>query len=175
MTQAKPPATFTYFAYGSNMLTRRLTAKSRAPSAKRVATGFVEGRRLTFDKVSQDGSGKCDAELTGERTDRVYGVVFEIAESERRPLGEAEGLGKGYKEEMVKVITPAGEAEHITYIATKKEAALRPYHWYKALTVSGAVEHALPKDYIEWIRTLESVEDPKPKRRAENEALLFAS
>jgi len=175
MTQIKPPATFTYFAYGSNMLTRRLTAKARAPSAKRVATGFVEGRRLTFDKVSRDGSGKCDAEPTGEKTDRVYGVVFEILEAERKSLREAEGLGKGYKEEMVKVITPGGEAEHMAYIATDKEPALRPYHWYKALTVAGAVEHGLPEDYIEWMRTVESVEDPKPERRTENEALLFAS
>jgi cation transport regulator ChaC len=113
--------------------------------------------------------------FTGVKTDRVYGVIFEIAESERKQLGEAEGLGKGYKEEMVKVITSEGETEHMTYIATEKEPALRPYRWYKVLTVTGAVEHALPSDYIEWIRTVESVEDPNPKRRADNEALLFIS
>lgn len=175
MNQAKPPATFTYFAYGSNMLTRRLTASDRAPSAKRVATGFIEGRRLTFDKTSQDGSGKCDAELTGDKKVRVYGVVFEIAEAERKALGKAEGLDKGYKEEMVKVVTESGEAEHMTYIATRKESALRPYRWYKALAIAGAIEHGLPKDYIEWIRTVESVEDPNAERRAKNEALLFAS
>lgn len=175
MSKPPLPATFTYFAYGSNMLTRRLTASDRAPSAKRVATGFVEGRRLTFDKASQDGSGKCDAEFTGTKTDRVYGIIFEIAASEREALGKAEGLGNGYKEEMVNVVTPSGEAEHMTYIATRKEPALRPYHWYKALTVAGAVEHGLPNDYIEWIRTIESTEDSKAERRAKNEALLFAS
>lgn len=157
------------------MLTCRLTARNRAPSAKPIATGFVEGRRLTFDKLSQDGTGKCDAELTGEKTDRVYGVLFEIATSEREALGKAEGLNKGYKEEMVTVVTATGAAQHMTYIATKKEPALRPYHWYKALTVAGAIEHRLPTEYVEWLRTIESTEDPNPKRRAENEALLFAS
>jgi gamma-glutamylcyclotransferase len=175
MSTVKPTRSFTYFAYGSNMLTRRLTAEDRAPSAKRVATGYVVGRRLTFDKVSQDASGKCDAEHTDVTTDRVYGVVFEIAESERQALGVAEGLNKGYEEKMVNVVTQSGVAAHMAYIATKKEPTLRPYRWYKALTIAGAVEHDLPKDYIEWIRTIEAVEDPKAERRDKNEALLLAS
>ncbi len=51
---------------------------------------------------------------------------------------------------------------------------MRPYHWYKALVVAGAVEHNLPKNYVEWLRVFESTEDPDAYRRAENEALLFA-
>jgi hypothetical protein len=43
------PETFLCFAYGSNMLTRRLAA--RTPSAVAVGTAYVEGYRLTFDKV----------------------------------------------------------------------------------------------------------------------------
>jgi hypothetical protein len=46
--------TLLYFAYGSKMLTRRLTA--RTPSAVVVGNSYVEGYRLTFDKVSTDGS-----------------------------------------------------------------------------------------------------------------------
>lgn len=157
------------------MLTRRLTAADRAPSAKPIGIGYVEGRRLTFDKVSQDGSGKCDAEATGRNTDRVYGVIFEIALTDRAALGKAEGLGKGYAEESIEVVTVSGKVQLETYIATKKELVLRPYHWYKAITVAGAVEHGLPKDYVEWLRAFESIEDPNVERRAKNEALLFAS
>ena len=50
--------TFLYFAYGSNMFTRRL--KERTPSVAVADTGFVEGHRLAFDKVSRDGSGKAN-------------------------------------------------------------------------------------------------------------------
>lgn len=169
------PTTFQYFAYGSNMLTRRLTATDRAPSAKAIEIGYVEGRRLTFNKVSQDGSGKCDAEATGKTTDRVYGVIFEIALTDRAVLGKAEGLGKGYVEERVEVVTVQRKVQIETYIATKKELVLRPYHWYKAITVAGAVEHELPKYYVEWLRAFESIEDQNLERRAKNEALLFAS
>jgi hypothetical protein len=56
--------TFLYFAYGSNMLTRRLTLPARAPSAVCAGTGYVECHRLAFDKVSRDGSGKADIEAT---------------------------------------------------------------------------------------------------------------
>src|SRR5436309_10854406 len=86
---------FLYFAYGSNMLTRRLTA--RTPSAAAVGTGFVEGYRLSFDKVSSDGSGKCDIEPTSNPADRVYGVVFTIADAEAGALDDAEGLDRGYR------------------------------------------------------------------------------
>lgn len=167
--------TFQYFAYGSNMLTRRLISTDRAPSAKAVGVGYVECRRLSFSKVSQDGSGKCDAEVTGKKTDRVYGVIFEIALTDKATLNDAEGLGKGYAEESVDVVTGSSNVQAMTYIATKKEPVLRPYHWYKAITVAGAVEHGLPKDYVEWLRAFESIEDPNKERRAKNEALLFVS
>ena len=167
--------TFHYFAYGSNMLTRRLKSPERAPSAVFVDTGFIARRRLTFDKLSQDGSGKCDAEETGNESDRVYGVIFEINRADEPDLDEAEALGKGYKKDTVEVTTTETTVFAQTYIATRKERALRPYHWYKALVVAGAAEHGLPNCYVEWLRVFESTEDPKPKRRAKNEALLFAS
>ena len=162
-----------YFAYGSNMLSRRLMA--RVPSAIAVGVGYASGRRLTFDKVSTDGSGKCDIEPTQSPTDRVYGVLFEISLAERARLDEAEGLGKGYREERVDVVTPCGTRQALAYVATAKEPALTPYHWYKALVVAGATEHRLPDPYVEWLRTVESKQDPKPNRRAENEPLLFGS
>ncbi len=165
--------TIVYFAYGSNMLSRRLRTPDRAPSAVAVGTGFVQGRRLTFDKVSSDGSGKCDIEDTGNPSDRAYGVVFKIGAAEKPNLDRAEGLGRGYREELVKVVTSEGTSDAVTYVATAKEPALRPYHWYKALVVAGAVEHCLPSDYIEWLRTIHSQPDPNAQRCAQNESLLF--
>ena len=167
-------ARFLYFAYGSNMFTRRLTA--RTPSAIAVGIGYIAGHRLTFDKVSKDGSGKCDAEATGRAGDRTHGVLFEISSSEKPQLDRFEGLNQGYREEKVRVVTSAGGArEAVTYVATSKDPALFPYDWYKALVIAGAVEHGLPDPYIEWLRTFHSQADPDAKRRAENKALLFAS
>ena len=164
-----------YFAYGSNMLTKRLHAANRAPSAVAVGIGFVNGRRLTFDKVSSDGAGKCDIEASGNSACRVYGVLFELAESDKPQLDRAEGLGKGYREENVEVVTSSGLRNAFTYVATAKNPTLVPYHWYKDLVLAGATEHDLPEAYIERLRTFDSKFDPDNKRRAENELLLFES
>lgn len=156
------------------MLLRRL--RQRTPSATFVNTGYVSCRRLTFDKVSRDGSGKCDIESTSNQTDRVYGVLFEVSSSEKLALDKAEGSGNGYDQQEILVNNADGEAHTaITYIATHKEPAMWPYHWYKALVIAGAVEHHLPTAYIEWIRTFDSKADPNAKRRAGNESLLFSS
>jgi gamma-glutamylcyclotransferase len=108
-----------YFAYGSNMLSRRLRA--RVPSAMPIAKGFVSEHRLTFDKVSIDGSGKCDTEKTGVPKDRVYGVVYKIDGTDKPALDRAEGLGNGYAEKCVEVVTDGGTVLAKAYYATRKK------------------------------------------------------
>ena len=172
---AKGAAKIICFAYGSNMLSSRMCAPNRVPSAKPFKTGYIEGYRLTFDKASKkDGSGKCDAELTQSDKDRVYGVLYTIERSEKHKLDEAEGLHHGYEEKDVDVITANGVKTAVMYYATSKDPSLKPYHWYKALVVAGAVEHELPFPYVEWLRTIESVQDQDAARRIEHERLLSA-
>lgn len=158
------------------MLTRRLCAPERAPSARRENIGYVEGYRLTFDKLSQGTryrSGKCDMERTGIATDRVWGVLFSIETAHEGALDFAEGSGEGYRKDRdIMVVTPSGTRVATAYIATAKDPSVRPYHWYKGLVVAGAEEHRLPPPYIEWLRTFESQPDPAVQRRADNEALL---
>lgn len=161
------------FAYGSNMLSRRMRAADRVPSASPRGIGYITGHRLTFDKVSRrDGSGKCDAEHTGDDGDRVYGVLYSVKEAEKPNLDRAEGLGNGYDEKVVEVVAARGEKQATIYYATSKDASLKPYHWYKAYVVSGAVEHGLPFAYVEWLRTVESQQDPDLARRRSEERAL---
>jgi gamma-glutamylcyclotransferase len=162
--------TFLYFAYGSNMLTRRLTA--RTPSAVALGSAYVEGYRLSFNKVSTDGSGKCDIEATGNAADRVWGVLYRIAIAEAADLDDAEGLGRGYRKGEVEAVAASTKTPAAAYFAAEKDTSRLPYHWYKAFVVAGATEHALPPDYIAALRAVASQEDPKASRRAKNEALL---
>jgi hypothetical protein len=162
--------TFLYFAYGSNMLSRRL--RERTPSAVAVGTGYVCGRHLTFDKDGSDGSGKCDMEPTSSQSDRVHGVLYRVDLGEKQLLDEAEGLGESYSEEHVRVVTSDGECRALAYVAIRKETDLHPYGWYKALVVAGAIEHELPVEYVERLRSVESKPDPDGSRRARNEALI---
>jgi gamma-glutamylcyclotransferase len=127
---------------------------------------------LTFDKVSSDGSGKCDAEKTALSEERVYGVVYRMDDSEKPALDRAEGLHQGYGEKCVTVITVSGPVTVSAYYATNKDKSLKPYHWYKKLVLAGAREHSLPADYVEGIETVESVKDPDDARCARERMIL---
>ena len=77
-----------YFAYGSNLLLARLG--ERTPSARRIERGRLSAHRLCWHKRGTlDGSGKCDAFLTGNTADLVWGALFEIADIERARLDAA--------------------------------------------------------------------------------------
>jgi hypothetical protein len=145
------------------MLTARL--RERVPSATAIGVGELLGHALRWDKRSwRDGSGKCDAEATGAQNDVVWGAVFELDPKDKPALDQAEGLGAGYMEKAVNVMTEAGPVTAVTYYATDKDTSLRPYRWYKALVIAGAREHGLPPSYRSRLELVVTVSDPDPAR-----------
>lgn len=135
---------FLYFAYGSNMLTRRLRAARRAPSAVAIGVGYVPGHRLTFDTVStgkRQSSGTCDMEATGDATDRLYGVLFSISKTDEKSLDREEGLDRGYRKKHDRCLHRHRHQTSGRVHATQKDPTSRPYHWYKEFVVRGAEEH----------------------------------
>lgn len=152
------------FSYGSNMSRRRLQA--RVPSARFVAVAALPEHRMVFHKRSRaDGSAKCDAEYTGNPDDRVIGIVWDIAASEKGELDRVEGLGFGYDEKIVEVITGQGERLSTQiYVATDVDPALTPYRWYWEHVRIGARENRFPAEYVAWIERVTVAEDPEPER-----------
>lgn len=90
-------------------------------------------------------------------TDVVCGVLFDIDCAEKADLDRVEGLGVGYLEWEVPVVTERGERMAWTYVAKADQVnpALRPEAWYKAHVLRGAREHRLPKHYVEMIERVE--------------------
>ena len=159
-----------YFSYGSNMSSRRLAR--RVASARFVAVARLPGHELRFHKIGRDGSGKCDVLLTGDHGSLVYGVVFDIPTREKSILDGYEGLGAGYDEKRVSLLTDGGEElRALTYYATRIDPALRPFHWYRNHVLAGAREHGLPADYIAGIEALVTIADPDPARHALESAI----
>lgn len=158
--------TFLNFAYGSNMLTRRL--RERVPSAQPIAVAVLTGYELRWHKVSQDGSGKCDVVQVNAPQAKVVGVVYEILSSEKAALDAAEGLGNGYAEKQVVLETEGGEVHAQTYYATNIESSQVPYAWYKALVVAGAKEHGLPDEYVSAIEAVAANADANASRAEKN-------
>ena len=167
-------AVLKYFAYGSNLCSRRL--RERTPSEAVVAVARLEGHVLRFHKVGyRDGSGKCNAFATGRPTDHLWGAVFAIDPVEKSCLDRAEGLGVGYEEITVEVNSTSGPMSAFTYVADAEAIMpdLKPYTWYKEFVVTGAAEHDLSPEYVDTIRAVKAVHDPNEARRAAHEQVLY--
>jgi gamma-glutamylcyclotransferase len=164
------PLSFLNFAYGSNMSSHRL--RERTPSAQPIGIGQLCGHRLVWRKRGHDGSAKCDILQTGQTEDVVWGVLFEIAASEKPFLDQAEGLGQGYDYKTVSVLVDRQRVDAGAYFATDIDNTQQPYDWYVAFVLAGALEHGLPSDYSSALRSLSAVVDPDGERRKRNLAIL---
>lgn len=152
-----------YFAYGSNLLTPRLTA--RCPSARVLGRASLTGYRFGFFKRShRDGSGK--ASLHPVEGAITQGMVFELDATEIAVLDRFEGAGLGYDRSdtaMVRLET-GEETACVTYIASDPLEGLRPFDWYLALILAGAAEHGLAANHRAAIADTEFDPDPDPAR-----------
>ncbi|HXT40654.1 MAG TPA: gamma-glutamylcyclotransferase family protein [Candidatus Angelobacter sp.] len=166
------PKTFVTFAYGSNMLCSRIQDQERCPSARALGVAELHGHELKWHKRSKDGSGKCDVVQAKDKKQIVYGVLFEIAASEKSELDTAEGRGNGYEEKQVQVVFGGAPRTVSLYAATKTDSSLKPYTWYKAFVVAGAKEHKLPSEYIRQLEAVEATQDPDRERERRNTQLL---
>jgi len=136
-----------YFAYGSNMASRRL--RERVPGARAAGRARLDGWRLVADKPGRDGSAKLN--LARAPDARVWGVLWELDEAGLATLDRFEG---GY--ERVAVTVHAGRRALLatTYASQRREAAPGLAPGYKAFVVEGAREHGLP---ARWLAALEAL------------------
>jgi hypothetical protein len=163
-----------YFAYGSNMCTKRL--RQGVPSAAFDTKAVLHCHVLKFHKRSQDGSGKCNLSHTGNHADEVHGVVFDIDEEEKPALDDAEGRHKGYNQITINVHTDNGTIALFTYVADGDaiDDSLQPYTWYKNLVLFGAREYSLPESYVHAIELVPANQDPNAARDRKKRALMPA-
>ena len=161
-----------YFAYGSNMCTGRL--RRRISTATFVCIAKLSRHSFRFHKRSTDGSAKGNAFETGNPTDIVWGVIFNINKGQKSILDEAEGLGAGYEEKAATVLDQSGQ-EHrvILYVADANsvDTKLRPYSWYKRFVVDGARQHGLPNEYVDIIAAMLDAEDSDHPRDRRNRSI----
>lgn len=155
-----------YFAYGSNMLTGRLTRRVRG--ARPLGMAQLPGHALRFHLCGSDGSGKCNVIKTGRDEDIVYGVVFDIDERRLPRLHAAEG--PGYECVEISVVMRGEPLTATVYRARSAwiDDALAPYAWYQRFVVAGAREHGLPQAYIHAIEHVFARHDPNRWRVFKN-------
>ncbi len=164
-----------YYAFGSNLLVQRLY--ERTPSCRPRFPATLPGHQLRFHKRGADGSGKCDAFATGNPHHRMHGAVYELSGADKAVLDKFEGLGRGYHEAEAEVAGPDGPVSVFFYVATAShiDARRRPFSWYKDLVLYGAIQHRLPRHYVEGIRAVAAVPDHDRERHRRHRWLVRAA
>jgi gamma-glutamylcyclotransferase len=145
-----------YFAYGSNMDRRRMIERGVRILSEKV--GFIEGWKLVFNKIATSYPGSGYANITKEKNSKVYGVLYEIENSDLKNLDEYEGYPTHYKRERITVILNNDKkiiAE--VYIAQTNQTreGLKPTEEYMKHLIDGAKQHNLPSSYIKFLESIE--------------------
>jgi uncharacterized protein (TIGR00369 family) len=148
-----------YFAYGSNLSSKRLGA--RVPSARALGAARLAGFAWRCNKRGADGSAK--ANLVPDPGAEVWGVLFEIDAASLPELDRAEG---GYARVVVTVDHDGAAREAYSYVSDRIADGTPPADWYATIVLDGAREHALP---AAWIATLEAALAPARAPEAEEE------
>ena len=144
-----------YFAYGSNLDFAQM--RNRCPSAQFVATARLPDYCLAFTRESRRrGCGVAD--VLPAQGQSVWGVVYNIAETEIGLLDQDEGYRPGrpaennsYVREQRHVLRD-GDAEQplvaSIYIANPQPNPPLPNNDYKRQIVNGARFWHLPSEYV---------------------------
>ncbi len=149
-----------YFAYGSNMNWEQMQA--RCSSASFVAVARLADHRLAFTRRSVSrGCGVADA--VPEPGHSLWGVVYQVPESELAFLDSAEGFrpGRGhnsYWRRECMVFQEGDEDRPLqveAYFAEREPNPPLPNQAYKDCILAGARHWRLPAEYIAELEAIE--------------------
>jgi cation transport regulator ChaC len=147
-----------YFAYASNMDEQRVKAQNRCPNARFIFNAALRGYRLVFTRRTDTGAGTAD--VIPDPSGSVWGVVYDITESDRQQLDAREGvLGRAYRPKEV-LVHPHGDKEQqvmvLTYTISDPAAPPQPpSREYLDCLLRGARRWSLPADYIAQLERIE--------------------
>ncbi|CAG9581605.1 unnamed protein product [Danaus chrysippus] len=149
--------TFLYFAYGSNLLKKRIHINN--PTAVFIGIGKLNEHQLDFIKYSENWRGSS-ATIIPTQDHYIWGAIWRLHNNDMKSLDRQEGVDTNwYFPKSVEVVTPEGEKLKCrTYQQTinpplrapgeELPIERRPSSTYMDCIIKGAVECNLPEDYI---------------------------
>ena len=156
-----------YFAYGSNLDLPQM--KRRCPSSKLISKGSLSGYRLTFNRFSS-GWGGGVADVIQEQDSEVWGLVFEISDSDLERLDRYEGYYKEqtslYERWKAVIDIPNGQVCDVwVYTVVEKQKFVPPTSEYLQIIKDAAVKWNFPKSYQDdWYLIPCTINFPHTKR-----------
>jgi gamma-glutamylcyclotransferase (GGCT)/AIG2-like uncharacterized protein YtfP len=152
------------FAYGSNMDPGQM--RQRCPSARFVAVAKLPDHRLAFTRYAKDrgcGTGDCVPEAGQD----IWGVVFDISETDLERLDKNEGYQPGrplnansYVREQRHVYRDGKMDQPLLvwlYVAIRQPNPPLPNAAYIKLYVDGARFWHLPAEYLAQLERIQTV------------------
>ncbi|MGB9791799.1 MAG: gamma-glutamylcyclotransferase family protein [Thermacetogeniaceae bacterium] len=149
---------FWYFAYGSNMDSKRL--KERIGRFPERVPGVLRDWKLAFNKAAKALPGVGFANIVLCPGERVEGILYAVTKEELLKLDTYEGFPTHYERREVSVERrDTGEVvSAVTYIANpaKVEDGLKPTREYLSHLLAGA--DYLSKEYVHRLRLVETAD-----------------
>jgi hypothetical protein len=148
-----------YFAYGSNMDWPQM--QLRCPTTRFVGRATLRDRQLAFTRLSS-GRGCGVADVVRAPGHKVWGVVYDVAESDVATLDGHEGFHadraqNAYWRRECSVHIEDDDRQPLTvasYFATSQADAPLPNRIYLQHLISGARHWRLPDTYIEQLESI---------------------
>ena len=138
-----------YAAYGSNMDSAQMA--ERCPHSPQHGTGWLEGWRLTFGGEDLGWEGAL-ATVVEDGAERVFVVLYDVAEFDEAELDRWDGLTLGYYRKIrVRVQTLDGDLAAWLYVLNDYEGGL-PSARYLGILADAAEQAGAPADYVAWLR-----------------------
>lgn len=138
---------------------QRVKAANRCPSARFIFTAVLPAHRLVFISSGEDGS--CAADAIPDPASVVWGVVYDITDSDRQQLDAREGAGVHTHRPKEVLVHPHGDSEQRVIVLTYStreatEMQLPPGRENVDHLLRGARRWGLPAQYIQQIEKMEA-------------------
>uniref|UniRef100_A0A2C9LSG9 gamma-glutamylcyclotransferase n=1 Tax=Biomphalaria glabrata TaxID=6526 RepID=A0A2C9LSG9_BIOGL len=150
-----------YFAYGSNMSLGRM--RQFIPQANPIGPGQLLDHSLGFttplDEEFRRQWGGAPANVYRKQGQSVWGVVYDVAETQFSVMDKLE---QGYQRVLLPVLVNEVVEEMWLYklfeerFEDREQAVPKPGRQYMRLLIEGARQHALPREYIEFLGAIET-------------------
>ena len=150
-----------YFAYGSNMETGTFCGRRQIEFAEARA-GRLAGWRLVLDKPPLVPVGESFANIVADPEATVLGVLYRISEEDLAHIDLTEGVLIGNYQRIPVTVELHGSTatvEAFTLTCRQNDPTLKPSKRYMACLIAGAIEHGLPAEYVDWLRTVPACEE----------------
>ncbi len=145
-----------YFAYGANM--HDLVFRDRrGMRPEEWRAGRVDGYRLRFNLDGRPKGRAAPANISSDRREEVWGVLYRISRRDLVRLNASEGIpGRRYRPlALIAEDSRGNSLDAVTYIAGGNKADGRPSLRYITLLREGARAHGLPHHWIEFLDRVE--------------------